>query len=164
MLSSLPLANLLPFFDQRTHRTGPVCIANVHKVLGIFPARSVASLRIGFVDHMRILQSMPPVAIREPSGWTSMVNIERRLLPMSFLPVSVKFCSKYVQPNQMRLPLCITHAGFVNFMKQGFRVDDRVDERCSAYATIVFCSYLNSTTCDIHQQKPVQGNSQAGWL
>ena len=34
---------------------------------------------MGFVLHMRILASRPPVAMREPSGWTWQEKMERRL-------------------------------------------------------------------------------------
>jgi hypothetical protein len=77
-----------------------VCIVNVHRDLGGFPDSSDASLRMGLVLQMRILASRPPVAIREPSGWTWTENIESRF----------GFWSVFAES------LCKTHAGFVKCM------------------------------------------------
>jgi len=76
--SSLPLASHRPEWAQRTVSTGPVCIDNVHSDFGGLPDSSLAWLSIGFVLHIRTLASRPPVAIREPSGWTCTENMDRR--------------------------------------------------------------------------------------
>ena len=76
--SSLPLANHRPEWAHRTTSTGPVCIVRVLSDFGGLPDNSDAWLRMGFVLQMRTLASSPPVAIREPSGWTWQENIETR--------------------------------------------------------------------------------------
>ena len=63
--SSLPLANHRPECAQRTVNTGPVCIVRVHSDFGGRPDSSEAWLRMGFVLHIRIFASSPPVATRE---------------------------------------------------------------------------------------------------
>ena len=68
--SSLPLANHLPECAHLTVNTGPVCIARVHSNFGGRPESSESLFKIGFVLHILILASRPPVAIREQSGWT----------------------------------------------------------------------------------------------
>lgn len=68
--SSLPLASHLPECAQRTVSTGPVCIVRVHSDLGGRLDDSAAWLRMGFVLQILIRASRPPVAMRDPSGWT----------------------------------------------------------------------------------------------
>lgn len=68
--SSLPLANHRPECAHLTVSTGPVCMLSVQRDFGGRFERSEAVLRIGLVLHMRTFASSPPVAIREPSGWT----------------------------------------------------------------------------------------------
>ena len=74
--SSLPLANHRPECAQRTVNTGPVCIVRVHSDFGGRPDSSEAWLRMGFVLHIRIFASSPPVATREPSGCTCTENMD----------------------------------------------------------------------------------------
>jgi hypothetical protein len=69
-VSSLPLASHLPEKAQRTHSTEPVCEFKVQSDLGGLFDSSDAALKIGRVDQMRTLESMPPVAMRDPSGCT----------------------------------------------------------------------------------------------
>lgn len=95
--SSLPLASQRPECAHRTVNTGPVCIVSVHSDLGGLFESSEAGLRIGFVLHIRILASRPPVAMREPSGWTCTENMDSRLAFWSLFAES----------------LCMTQAGFV---------------------------------------------------
>ena len=83
-----------------------MCIVSVHSDFGGFPEASDAGLRIGFVLHIRILASRPPVAILEPSGWTCTENIDNRFGFGSLLDES----------------LCITHAGFVKCIVFGVKV------------------------------------------
>ena len=68
--SSLPLANHLPECAHLTVSTGPVCMLRVQRDFGGRFERSEAGFRMGFVLHTRTFASSPPVAIREPSGWT----------------------------------------------------------------------------------------------
>lgn len=70
IVSSLPLASQRPECAHLTHNTGPVCMPKVHSDFGGRPASSEAWLRMGLVLHIRTFASMPPVAIREPSGCT----------------------------------------------------------------------------------------------
>ena len=95
--SSLPLANHLPLWAHRTTRTGPVCMVSVHSDFGGRPDASDAGLRMGFVLQIRIFASRPPVAIREPSGWTWTEKMESRFAFASLFEVFE----------------CITHAGLV---------------------------------------------------
>ena len=114
--SSLPLANHRPEWAHLTVRTGPVCIVNVHKDLGGLPDCSEAELRIGLVLQIRILASRPPVAMREPSGWTSMENMESRFaVCASFAAESaISRSTKPKSPKQIiKEPLCMTQDGFV---------------------------------------------------
>lgn len=76
--SSLPLASQRPECAHRTVNTGPVCIVRVQSDFGGLLESSEAGFRMGFVLQMRILASRPPVAIREPSGWTCTENIDKR--------------------------------------------------------------------------------------
>lgn len=76
--SSLPLASHRPECAQRTTSTGPVCIVSVLSDFGGRPESSEAWLRIGFVLQMRTFASRPPVAMREPSGWTWQEKMETR--------------------------------------------------------------------------------------
>ena len=48
---------------------------NIHSDFGGHPDCSATWLNIGFVLQMHTLASSPPVAIREPSGWTWQENI-----------------------------------------------------------------------------------------
>ena len=100
--SSLPLASHLPECAHRTTSTGPVCIVNVESDFGGRLDSSEVASRIGFVLHMRILASRPPVAMRDPSGWTCTENIDARLAYWSFLAES----------------LWITQAGFVKRIEE----------------------------------------------
>jgi hypothetical protein len=68
MVSSLPLASQRPECAQRTQSTGPVCMESVQSDFGGLFARSAAAERMGRVDQMRTLASIPPVAMREQSG------------------------------------------------------------------------------------------------
>ncbi len=77
-----------------------MCIDNVHSDFGGLFESSDAGTRIGFVLHIRTLASSPPVAIREPSGWTCTEKIESRFVESVF-------------PDESP---CITHAGFVKCM------------------------------------------------
>jgi hypothetical protein len=51
-------------------------MVNVQSDLGGFPDMSDAWFRIGFVLHIRIFASSPPVAIREPSGCTEIEKMD----------------------------------------------------------------------------------------
>ena len=87
--SSLPLASQRPLCAHRTHKTGPVCIVNVLSDFGGLFDSSEAGFKIGFVLHIRILASSPPVAMREPSGCTCTEKMERRFgFSASLLPES----------------------------------------------------------------------------
>ena len=98
--SSLPLASHRPEWAQRTVSTGPVCIDSVHSDFGGLPDSSLAGLSIGFVLQIRTLASRPPVAMREPSGWTCTENMDRRF----------GFESLFAES------LWMTHAGLVKCM------------------------------------------------
>jgi hypothetical protein len=63
----------------------------VHSDFGGLFDDSEFALSIGFVLQMRIFESRPPVAIREPSGCTCTENMDKRLEFWSSLPaLSVK--------------------------------------------------------------------------
>ena len=81
--SSLPLASHLPECAHLTVSTGPVCILRVQRDFGGRFERSEAGLMMGLVLHMRTLASSPPVAIREPSGWTWIEKMARRLVSLA---------------------------------------------------------------------------------
>lgn len=118
--SSLPLASHLPECAHRTVRTGPVCMVRVHSDFGGLFKSSEAGLRIGFVLHIRILASSPPVAILEPSGCTCTEKIERRLVVWSLLAESL--CM-----TQAGLVKCIVNACGSRYVlgNQGFRRQDQ---------------------------------------
>ena len=63
--------------------TGPVCMLRVQRDFGGRFERSEAGLRMGLVLHIRTFASSPPVAIREPSGWTWIEKMERRLVSLA---------------------------------------------------------------------------------
>jgi hypothetical protein len=86
--SSLPLASQRPECAQRTQSTGPVCIASVQSCLGGRPASSAACESMGRVLQMRTRASRPPVAMREPSGWTWTEKIGSRFGFVSSLLVA----------------------------------------------------------------------------
>jgi hypothetical protein len=82
-------------------------MVKVQSDFGGRPDCSEAGFKIGFVLHIRILASRPPVAIREPSGWTCTENMESLFAFWSLLAES----------------LCITHAGFVKCIATAVFVD-----------------------------------------
>ena len=84
--SSLPLASHLPELAQRTHNTGPVCMVRVHRDLGGRFECSETLFRMGFVLHILIFASRPPVAMREPSGCTWTEKMDKRLGAWSLFP------------------------------------------------------------------------------
>lgn len=60
-----------------------MCILRVQRDLGGRFERSEAGFRMGLVLHMRTFASSPPVAIREPSGWTWMEKMDSRLVSLA---------------------------------------------------------------------------------
>ncbi len=61
-------------------------MVNVHSDLGGLFVCSETVFRMGFVLHILILASRPPVAMREPSGCTWTEKIDKRLDAWSLFP------------------------------------------------------------------------------
>jgi hypothetical protein len=61
-------------------------MVNIHRDLGGLFDCSETLLRMGFVLHILILASRPPVAMREPSGCTCTEKMDKRLGAWSLFP------------------------------------------------------------------------------
>jgi len=63
-------------------------MVNVHRDLGGLFDCSETLFKMGFVLHILILASRPPVAMREPSGCTCTEKMDKRLDTWSLFPES----------------------------------------------------------------------------